>query len=187
MDCTTFFFFWGGYLLFHYYFRKVRLKLEKLWSAVYIVAGVNRVTVHRVYKKNKNKKNPSLLTYQTASLFLTKGEKNHTHVTPALSITSLTAKRENTCQINCTEPLRESNTHSHRGTRVCVSLQPLISLAAGPSFRITLLSFQPQGAKLFKYSNSSSSSSHPPSLSFQHSATHNLSFHCCQFRGNPSH
>lgn len=49
------FFFWGGgrYLFFHYYFRKVRVKLEKLWSAVYIVAGVNRVSVHRVYKTKK--------------------------------------------------------------------------------------------------------------------------------------
>lgn len=38
---------------------------------------------------------------------------------------------------------------------IYVSLQALISLAVGPSSRITLLSRQPQGAKLFKYSNSS--------------------------------
>ncbi len=82
-----------------------------------------------------------MLTCQTASLFLTKRETHSARVTPALSITSLIAKWENTCQIKCAEPLRTSNTHTgpheHTHMHTCVSLQPLISLAAGPSFRIT--------------------------------------------------
>lgn len=96
--------------------------------------------MHRAYKTKT-----SLLTCQTASLFLT--------------------KRKNT--------LRNSNafhphvhTHTETRARAYVSLQPLISQAAGPSFRITLLSSQPQGAKLFKYSNSSLlPPTHPLSLS----------------------
>lgn len=61
-------------------------------------------------------------------------------------------------------------THTYTLTRrhvhAYVSLQPLISQAAGPSFRITLLSSQPQEAKLFKYSNSSLlPPTHPLSLS----------------------
>lgn len=48
---------------------------------------------------------------------------------------------------------RVTHSHSHGGTQVSLGL--LISAAAGPYFRITLLSSQPRGAKLFKYSNSS--------------------------------
>lgn len=145
-----------------------------------------------MYRDYKTK--TSLLTCQTGSLFPTKRKTHRAHVTPTLSITSLIAKWENTLPNQMYWAAEEEQhthmhdyTHSHRDMHAYVSLQPLISLAAGPSFRITLLSSQPQGAKLFKYSNSSLLSSHPPSLSFQHSATHNLSFHCCQFRGNPSH
>lgn len=191
--------FWSIFF-FHFCPRKVPLKLEwKLWRfcAVHIVAEVNRVMPWRKCAQSlQNKKiniKASLLTCQTASLFLTKRKTHRAHVTPALSTASLIAKRENTCQIKSTELPRKSNTHvsptytrSHGDTRAYVSLQPLISLAAGPSFRITLLSSQPRGAKLFKYPNSSRLPLTRP-LSFQHSATHNLSFHCCQFRGNPSH
>lgn len=117
--------------------------------------------MEKVCTELTKQKNPSVLTCQTASLFLTKRKTHRAHVTPALSITSLIAMCKNTCQIKCTEPPRKGQhthfcprTHPHK-LHAYVSLQPLISLAAGPSFRITLLSSQPQGAKLFKYSNSS--------------------------------
>lgn len=58
--------------------------------------------------------------------------------------------------VSCYWPRQSaSNGEQRRGEGIYVSLQALISLAVGPSSRITLLSRQPQGAKLFKYSNSS--------------------------------
>lgn len=120
--------------------------MEALVCCTYrIVSGVNRVMTWR--KCAQSLQNKNLAADMPNCLSVSDKKEKHTEEQQRISPT---------------------RTHSHGDTRAraYVSLQPLISQAAGPSFRITLLSSQPQGAKLFKYSNSSLlPPTHPLSLS----------------------